>query len=645
MNSTDLHHFLKKLESCGLLKKVEVPVDSELEITEIVNRFYENSILDSSSVPAFLFKNVKGSKFPLTINLLGSEKALELALGNRVEDLGEKLFRAIGEFQHLAPKGKLFSWLWKHKKLLWKFRFAKACMVKNSPVKEVKKSGSEINLNEFPILKCWPEDGGKFITAGLVFTKSPKTGLKNMGIYRLQVLNSKELILHWQIQKGGAFHFWEAESQNQPLEIAIAIGGDPLLWLAGILPLPEGMDEISIASFLAGRKIPMIACETVSLEVPASAEIIIEGIAQPKRRAQEGPFGDHFGHYSHPAPFPVLKIKCITHKKNAIYHAAIVGKPPQEDKVMGEAVTKLFSPLLKTIKPELHDLWAYYETGFHNLLVISVKQRYEKEGIKTALALLGEGQLSLSKCVIVVDENVNARNFLDVLKAIKENFIPKQDFILIPSTAQDTLDFTGPKINRGSKMILDATSSSKLQEHQTITNNNLSSLKPLAQEKINSEKCRNLKSQTNLFKNMDLPLLKTIDPNILDFRIVEETLLVVKVQNEPEGATDKVQKNKGKLLLEKLLKNEELQNFKIIAMVSEDVPLETDHLMLWGIFTRFDCERDLLFSKVTLEGIHPIYLGALGIDATWKENYPHPLSMLPSVKEKVTQRWNDYTIL
>lgn len=466
-----------------------------------------------------------------------------------------------------------------------------------------------------------------------------------MGIYRLQVLNSNELILHWQIQKGGDFHYWEAESENRPLEIAIAIGGDPLLWFAGILPLPEGMDEIAVAAFLADRKIPMIACETVSLEVPASAEIIIEGIAQPKRRAQEGPFGDHFGHYSHPAPFPVLEIKCITHKKNAIYHAAIVGKPPQEDKAMGEAVTKLFSPLLKMIKPELHDLWAYYEAGFHNLLVVSVKQRYEKEGIKTALALLGEGQLSLSKCVILVNENINVRNFSDVLKAIKENFIPEQDFILIPSTAQDTLDFTGPKINRGSKIIVDATSSSKPQGNQTPTNDDLSSPKPLAQENINSEKRGNLKSQTNLFKNMDLPLFKTIDPNILDFRIVEETLLVVKVKNEPTEPMEQSKKNKGKFILEKLLKNQELQNLKIIALVSEDVPLETDHLMLWGIFTRFDCARDILFANVTLEGIQPNYQGSLGIDATWKENYPQPLSMLSSIKEKVTQRWNDYTIL
>lgn len=613
MNYFNLDSFLKKLDDSKLLKKVEIPVDPELEITEIVNRFYENSILNSTPVPAFLFKDVKGSKFPLAINLLGSEKALELALGDTAEILSKKLYSAIREFQQLAPKGKIFSWLWKYKKLLWQFQYAKTFMVKDSPVKEVKKIGSEINLEEFPILKCWPEDGGKFITAGLIFTKSPKTGLKNMGIYRLQVLNSKELILHWQIQKGGAFHYWEAESENQPLEIAIAIGGDPLLWLAGILPLPEGMDEISIAGFLAGRKIPMILCETVSLEVPASAEIIIEGIALPKRRAQEGPFGDHFGHYSHPAPFPVLEIKCITHKKNAIYHAAIVGKPPQEDKVMGEVVTKLFAPLLKVIKPELHDLWAYYETGFHNLLVISVKQRYEKEGIKTALSLLGEGQLSLSKCVIIVDEKVNVRNFPDVLKAIKENFIAKEDFILIPSTAQDTLDFTGPKIAHGSKMILDATSSE-------------------------------LKFQTNLSKKLDLSLFQTIDPNILDFRIMEETLLVIKVKNEPLEPTDKFQKNKRKLVLEKLLKKEELQNIKIIALVSEDVPLETDHLILWGIFTRFDCARDILFTNVTLEGIHPVCQGSLGIDATWKENYPHPVSMLPSIKEKVTQHWNDYTI-
>lgn len=570
-------------------------MEAELEITEIVQQCYQKF----PEPPALLFTKVKDSKFPLLINLLGADKSIELLLGESPEMVGKNFSSLFTGAQNALAKKKIFSWLWSQRKFLLKALSARTVSVPSAPCKEIKKTGNQINLNEFPIMKCWPEDAGKFITAGLVLSKSPKTGARNLGIYRLQVLSQNELILHWQIQKGGAFHYAEAEELNQPLEVAIVIGADPILWFAGILPLPEGVDEISFAGFLRGKAVPMVRCETVHLEVPASAEIVIEGIAKPKRRAWEGPFGDHFGHYSHPAPFPVLEITCLTHKKNAIYHSAVVGKPPQEDKAMGEAVSKIFLPFIQMQKPELVDLWAYSQAGFHNLVVASVKQRYEKEGIKTALGLLGEGQLSLSKCLILVDEEVAVKDFGAVLGAIQQNFEPQQDFILLPGTSQDTLDFTGPKINRGSKMLLDATSKGSPQS---------AVYSPALESKD----------------------LKSMDSRILDWRVLKDTLLVVRV------------KENGREILKKLLDVPEIQKLKMAAAVSEDVPLENEALLLSGIFTRFDCEKDLFFAHSKLEGARAIHSGTMAIDATWKAHYPKPIEMSQEIIEKVKRRWPEY---
>lgn len=605
MTFDSLPAFLQHLEKNQSLKRISAEVDPDLEITEIVNRLYAQSISSGKGVPAFFFEHVKGSKFPLVVNLLGMESSIESVLGGKAEAIGETFHQSFTDFQTVMQKKKLWSWLWRQRKFLCRLRSAKTVSVSDAPLKQVKRFGSEINLNEFPITKSWPLDGGKFITAGLVMTKSPKSGARNLGIYRLQVLNRNTLALHWQIQKGGAFHYSEAESLNQPLEVAVAIGTDPSLWLAGILPLPEGIDEMAFAGFIRGKAVPMIHCETLDLEVPASAEFVIEGIARPGKRALEGPFGDHFGHYSHPAEFPVLEIQCVTHRKNAVWHSAVVGKPLQEDRAMGETVTKIFAPVMKMMKPELMDLWAYYEAGFHNLLAVSVKQRYGKEAIKTAFGILSEGQLSLSKCVILVDPGVNLRSFSEVLKAVRKNFDPKEDFILLPGTAQDTLDFTGPKINRGSKMILDAT------------------------EKVRSRNSEEVSALDRLDLNSFSKTLKA-DSRMMDFRIIEETLLAVQV------------KSGGKEILQKLLQIKELRNLKIIAVVSEDVPLSNDVLLIWGIFTRFDCERDVFFASAELMGSRPVYSGPMGIDATWKENYPKPVEMAAEIVDRVSRRWKDY---
>ena len=593
--------FLQLLEKKNLLKRIQIPVSSELEISEIVQQLYQPAQYHPAiETPVLLFENVEGSKFPLLINLLGHSKTIELLLKESPAQIGKQLAHAVHSLQKAGASGGILKWIWTEKDLLLKLPAARPKIVKSSEVKQVIHFKEQVNLFDLPILKCWPLDGGKFITAGLVVTKSPMNGARNMGVYRLQVHSKNELLLHWQIQKGGGFHYLEAESLNQPLEVAIVIGADPLLWLAGIFPLPESADELAFAGLISGKSVPLIRCETLNLDVPASAEFIIEGLVHPKRREMEGPFGDHFGHYSHAFPFPVLEVQCITHKKNAIYHAAVVGKPPQEDKAMGDTVTDLFMPIVKLLRPELEDFWAYYEAGFHNLLVVSVHQRYGKESIKTALSLLGEGQLSLTKCIILVDPKVNVRDFSEVLRAIHHHFNPQNDFILLPGTSQDTLDFTGKKLNYGSKMIMDATANGDSEPMVFPLNTKLSHE------------------------------IKNLDPNVEDFRLWEDTLLVVKTKGE------------GKSLLQKLIHCADLQSFKIIAVVSADVPLESDVLLLWGIFTRFDCESDILFSDIQLKGIKPIYQGPVGIDATWKQHYPKPVEMNPAITEYVKTHWPKY---
>jgi 4-hydroxy-3-polyprenylbenzoate decarboxylase len=575
----DLSSFVRFLEEQGELKRVRVEVDPELEITEIVGRVIEQK------GPALLFENVKGSRFPLLINALASDKRIEWALGRHPQCVGAEISAFAEDMKPPRP-----SSLWKHRRLLWRGTKMKPSFPFCAPVREIEEAP---DLDTLPILKCWPEDGGRFITLPLVITKNPVTGHRNVGIYRMHVYGKNRTGMHIQIERGGGFHYAEAERRGQPLPMAVVLGADPLSMLSGILPLPEDMDELSFAGFLRGESTALTRL-TNGVEVPANAEIVLEGFVPPLERQTEGPFGDHFGHYSHAAPFPVFQIERIHRRENPIYPAAVVGRPPQEDKFMGNAVQEMLLPLLKIMHPNLVDLWAYYETGFHNLAVASVKQRYAKEAIKTAFALLGQGQMSLSKCIILVDPDVNVRSFPEVLKALNKNFDPRRDLLLLPGTAQDTLDFTSFTMNLGSKMILDATSYGK---------------KP-----------------TQAQHTPPLP------PLGLPARNWEDTLLIVKTPRQDRA------------LLERLVQNTQLAHFKIIAAVSDDVPLDNDEQLLWGIFTRFDCARDLVPARSSLNGAWPIYEGPLGIDATWKNGYPKPLVMDFPIVTRVNERWKEYGI-
>jgi len=439
----DLQSYLGALEARGDLRRVAAEVDPVLEITEIATRMLREE------GPALLFERVTGSPFPLAINFLASHRRIELVLGQEPAALGEALVGLWEAAQSLSPRRLLAQ-----RRALGGLLAMRLRRVARAPVQDVVEPP---DLSSLPVLQCWPGDAGRFITFGLVLTQHPDTGRRNLGVYRLQVRGPDTTGMHWQLQKGGGFHYRVAEEREQPLEVAVVLGGDPGLILAAVAPLPEGIDELLFSGLLRRQPLAMAAARSLRLLVPARAEFILEGEVRPRERAPEGPFGDHFGHYSESAPFPVFHVRLITRRARPVYPAAVVGKPPQEDRYLGEAVQMMLGPLLRVLHPELRGLWAYYEAGFVNFAVAAVAARYPKEALKTAFGLLGMGQFSLTKVLVLVNADVDPRDFRGVLRAIARHFDPTQDFTLLPRTAYDTLDFASFEMELGSKMVLDAT--------------------------------------------------------------------------------------------------------------------------------------------------------------------------------------------
>ncbi len=585
----DLPSFLRAIETAGELRRVPAEVDPELEITGIVLR-----LLRRGGGPALLFERVKGSPYPLAINLFSSPRRLEIAFGRPPAEIGAEI---LGFLEAVNPPS--LKALFRQRRFLWRAAQMRVRRAGASPPSQ--EVVEEPDLGRLPILKCWPGDGGRFITFPLIITTGRGGRERNLGLYRMHVYSAKETGMHWQIQKGGGFHYHEAEKEGKPLEVAAAIGADPVLLFSAMAPLPEGVDEIAFSGFLRGRPARLAKARTLSLDVPAGAEFVLEGLVPPRQRRMEGPFGDHYGHYSGAAEFPVFKIQKITRKRSPIYLAAVVGKPPQEDMYLGNAAQEIFAPILRVFHPEIRDLWSYYEGGFHTLLVASMESRYQKEGMKTALGLLGEGQLSLTKWIVVVGPQISPRDFRQVLRAIRQNFLPERDFLLLPGTSMDTLDFSSFRMNLGSKMVIDATGS----------------LGPAPSDTGPAE--------------LDLG---EAEPGIDAWRVLEDTLLAVRLRREHNASS--------RAILESLLRRPGIGRFKLVAAVSDDVDLEDPTSLLWGLLTRFEPARDVIFARAELRGVQPVYRGPLGIDATFKSGYPEPLVMDPEVVQKVESRWGEY---
>ena len=443
----DLRAFLKKLEKEGELKRITAEVDWKLEVTEITDR------VTKQGGPALLFENIKGSKTPLAINLFGTHRRMNLAL--EVNELQEVADRISGFIDFKTPSG-LVDKLKMLPKLgeLGAF-FPKS--VKSGPCKEVVKREG-FSLFDFPIIQCWPQDAGRFITFPLVFTRNPETGKRNVGVYRMQVFDERTTGMHWQTQKHGAEHFRRARSRygEGKLEVAVAIGADPATVFCGIVPAPPDVDELLLAGFLRRSPVELVKCETVELEVPANAEIILEGYVDLNEFRREGPFGDHTGYYSLADDYPVFHVTCVTHRRDPIYLTTIVGPPPQEDYFMGYAIERILLPIMKLQFSEIVDVHMPAEGIFHNLMIVSIRKSYPGHARKIMSAIWGLGQAMFTKVLLVVDEDVNVHDPGEVVWKALCAIDPERDveFHLGPV---DTLDHAARLPDFGSHMGIDAT--------------------------------------------------------------------------------------------------------------------------------------------------------------------------------------------
>ena len=451
----DLREFVKRLEKEGELKRIRAEVDPILEITEVTQRVARDAKRAPNSVgPALLFEKPKGSRVPLLVNTFGSVRRMALAF--EVGELEEVAARIRGFLAMETPQG-LFDKIKMLPKLaeLGAF-FPKS--VKSGDCKEVKHHGKDVNLFDFPILKCWPQDGGRFITFPLVFTKNPETGKRNVGMYRMQVYDEQTTGMHWQTQKHGAEHFRGARSANPEgrIAVSVAIGADPATALSGMLPIPPDLDEMMFAGFLRREPVEMVACETNDLEVPANAEIVLEGYVNLNEMRTEGPFGDHTGFYSLEGEYPVFRVECVTHRKEPIYLTTVVGPPPQEDYFMGYAVERIFLPVMRMQYPEIADLAMPPQGIFHNLMIVAIRKSYPGHARKIMNAIWSLGQAMLTKVIVVVDHDVDVHNYREVVWKALCAIDPERDvqFSLGPV---DTLDYAARMQDFGSKMGIDAT--------------------------------------------------------------------------------------------------------------------------------------------------------------------------------------------
>ncbi|MEK0321768.1 MAG: menaquinone biosynthesis decarboxylase [Nitrosopumilus sp.] len=450
----DIHEFITELEKNGELKRVKTEVDSNLEIAEILRReMYSNG-------SAILFENVKGYDMPVLGNAFGSIKRLEIGLemtdfteiGQRIADMTKMDIPSgfLNKIKKLPELSKMAS------------SFPKA--ETKGPVTEI--TSSDASFDDLPILKSWPNDAGRFITLGLVATKHPETGVRNLGVYRMQIIDKTHAIMHWQKHKRGAHHGDISKDRGEKIPVAIIIGGEPATIFSSIAPVPEGLDKYLFAGITRKEGIKTVKCKTIDLDVPANAEIVLEGYVDPEDTRDEGPFGDHTGYYTPAEPFPTFTLTGIMRRKDPIYVTTVVGKPILEDAYIGKVIERSFLPLIQMLQPEVVDYSMPAAGWFQGLAIISIKKRYPGQAKKVMMGLWGMGQLSLTKMFVVVDDDINVHDMNDVIWAITTRTDPARDTIIINNTPTDTLDPASPLVNLGSKMGIDATQKTKEEGYE-----------------------------------------------------------------------------------------------------------------------------------------------------------------------------------
>jgi 4-hydroxy-3-polyprenylbenzoate decarboxylase len=442
----DLQHFITVLERERELALIEEPVSPDLEICAVTDRVSKSP----GGGPALLFAKPTGYDVPVAINLFGSMKRACLALGVKTLD---DLAREIEDLTTPKIPGGMLDAL-KMLPMANRLRDLMPKTVSDAPCQEVvRRDGS---LDDFPILKCWPEDGGRYITFPMVFTKDPETGVRNIGTYRMQVYDGRTTGMHWQRHKGGAQHYRVAERLGRRLEVAVALGPDPALAYSATAPMPEGLDELMLAGFLRRERVELVKCVTVDLSVPANSQIVLEGYVEPGERRREGPFGDHTGFYSHPDDYPVFHLTCVTHRERPVYLTTVVGIPPMEDYYLGKASERIFLPLIRKTLPEIVDMHFPAAGIFHNIVIISIDKRYPGHARKIMNAVWGLGQLMFSKTVIVVDNDVDVQNEAEVAWIVGTHYDPERD-VQFTRGPVDDLEDASDLPAYGSKMGIDAT--------------------------------------------------------------------------------------------------------------------------------------------------------------------------------------------
>jgi|TARA_B100000809_G_scaffold265882_1_gene326208 4-hydroxy-3-polyprenylbenzoate decarboxylase len=440
-----IQHFIDELEKAGELKRVKTEVDTNLEIAEILRRVsYTNG-------PAVLFENVRNYEIPVLGNALGSIKRLEIGLETKdFSEIGQR----IADMTKMEIPSGVFN---KIRKLpeLSKMSESFPKLEKSGPVTDI--INNSPTFDKIPILKSWPKDAGKFITFGLVATKHPETGVRNLGVYRIQIIDDTHALMHWQKHKRGAAHHDLLKEKNNKIEAAIIIGGEPATVFSAVAPVPEGLDKYLFAGITRKKGIKTVKCKTIDLEVPANAEIVFEGYVDAMDVRDEGPFGDHTGYYTPKEPFPTFTLTGIMQRKNPVYLTTVVGKPILEDAYIGKVIERSFLPLIKMLHPEVVDFSMPPAGWFQGLAIVSIKKRYPGQAKKVMMGLWGMGQLALTKIIVVVDSDVNVHNVNEMIWAITTRSDAARDTIIINNTPTDTLDPASPKVNLGSKLGIDAT--------------------------------------------------------------------------------------------------------------------------------------------------------------------------------------------
>ena len=585
---SDLRQFVSRLEHDRDLVTVDVPVDAYLEAAEIHRRVI------AAGGPALLFTNIRTTNGEratsrLVTNLFGTAKRAELAFGERPHRL---VRRAVELIETLLPPSP--AALWGARDIAFDLMKIGTRYINRGPVLD--QITTDIRLNQLPVLTCWPEDGGPFITLPLVYTAHPKRrGGHNLGIYRLQVHDRQTTGMHWQIGKGGGFHYAEAESLGEDLPVTVFLGGPPALMLAGVAPLPENVPELLLASLIAGERLSCIKGYGAH-PIVATAEFSLMGQVPPYLRKSEGPFGDHYGYYSLKHDYPVFQVKQITHRSDPLYPATVVGKPRQEDFYIGNLLQELLSPLFPLVMPGVKRLWSYGETGYHSLAAAVVKERYRREAMASALRILGEGQLSLTKFLLVTDRDVDLNNFKSTLEHILARTQPETDLYVLGNMSMDTLDYTGPRVNEGSKGIW------------------LGLGEPI-------------RELPRVFSASSVPL------GIFDIQVFCGGCLVIggpAYEEEPDLAS-------------RVATEPVFSKWPLVVISDEPLRASASEMnFLWTTFTRFEPAADLHAGSRKIVRNHITYHGPIVLDARLKPGFPGELTCQDDIASRVSTRWKEY---